>query len=69
MFSSDKELAIDDQTDIPNLLVEHTPYNESNVKKKLNTRAVARMTYAYLQEVDTNGEVLEWFNAISSRLN
>lgn len=68
-FQLDVELAIDDQTDIPNLLVEHTPYKESNVKKKLNTRAVARMSYAYLQEVDTNGEVLEWFNAISSRLS
>lgn len=68
-FQLDMELAVDDQTDIPNLLVEHTPYKESNVKKKLNTRAVARMSYAYLQEVDTNGEVLEWFNAISSRLN
>lgn len=68
-FQLDVELAIDDQTDIPNLLVEHTPYKESNVKKKLNTRAVAKMSYAYLQEVDTNGEVLEWFNAISSRLS
>lgn len=68
-FQLDVELTIDDQTDIPNLLVGLTPYRESNVKKKLNTRAVARMSYGYLQEVDANGEILEWFNAISSRLN
>ncbi|BEU03978.1 hypothetical protein OAG1_27780 [Agarivorans sp. OAG1] len=67
-FQLDMELEIDAQTDIPSLLVDLTPYKESNVKKKLNTRAVARMSYAHLQEVDVNGEVLEWFNAISSRL-
>jgi hypothetical protein len=39
------------------------------VKKKLNTRAVANMTYEYLQEVDPTGEVLEWFNAIKSRIS
>jgi energy-coupling factor transporter ATP-binding protein EcfA2 len=68
-FRLDVDLVIDDQTDIPNLLVGLTPYKESNVKKKLNTRAVANMTYEYLQEVDPTGEVLEWFNAIKSRIS
>lgn len=68
-FNLELELEINDQTDIPNLLVGHTPYKESNIKKKLNTRAVANMSYQYLQEVDANGEVLEWFNAINSRIN
>jgi len=68
-FRLEVELEIDAQTDIPNLLVDHTPYKESNVKKKLNTRAVANMSYEYLQETDPNGEVIEWFNAIKSRIN
>jgi len=68
-FQLDIDLEINDQTDIPNLLVELTPYRESNVKKKLNTRAVANMSYEHLQEVDESGEVLGWFNAIRSRIN
>lgn len=68
-FQINAKLEIDDQTDIPNLLVKHTPYKESNIKKKLNTRAVANMSYNYLQGVDENGEVIKWFNAISSRIN
>jgi predicted ATP-dependent endonuclease of OLD family len=68
-FQINAKLEIDDQTDIPNLLVKHTPYKESNIKKKLNTRAVANMSYNYLQDVDENGEVIKWFNAISSRIN
>ncbi|ENM3851112.1 ATP-binding protein [Vibrio cholerae] len=68
-FQLEIDLAIDDQTDIPNLLVEHTPYNESNVKKKLNSRAVSFMSKELLEQVDTNREVLEWFNAINSRLS
>lgn len=68
-FQLEIDLAIDDQTDIPNLLVEHTPYTESNVKKKLNSRAVSFMSKELLEQVDTNREVLEWFNAINSRLS
>ncbi|MNO71673.1 hypothetical protein D3C76_625930 [compost metagenome] len=68
-FQLEIDLEIDGQTDIPNLLVEHTPYKESNVKKKLNSRAVSFMSKELLEQVDTNGEVLEWFNAINSRLS
>ncbi|MDF4518519.1 ATP-binding protein [Vibrio parahaemolyticus] len=68
-FQLEIDLEIDGQTDIPNLLVEHTPYRESNVKKKLNSRAVSFMSKELLEQVDTNGEVLEWFNAINSRLS
>lgn len=68
-FRLEVDLEINDQTDIPNLLVAHTPYKESNVKKKLNSRAVSNMSLELLEQVDTNGEVLEWFNAISSRIN
>ncbi len=68
-FQLEIDLEIDCQTDIPNLLVEHTPYKESNVKKKLNSRAVSFMSKELLEQVDTNGEVLEWFNAINSRLS
>ncbi|MBB1315761.1 ATP-binding protein [Aliivibrio sp. SR45-2] len=68
-FRLEVDLEIDSQTDIPNLLVDHTPYKESNIKKKLNSRAVSNMTLELLEEVDTNGEVLEWFNAIGSRIN
>ncbi|MFN0719982.1 ATP-binding protein [Vibrio cyclitrophicus] len=67
-FRLEEDLDIDDMTDIPMLLVEKTPFNESNVKKKLNTRAVAQMSLSYLNEVDPNGEVLEWFKAIESRM-
>lgn len=68
-FQLEIDLEVDGQTDIPNLLVEHTPYKESNVKKKLNSRAVSFMSKELLEQVDTNGEVLEWFNAINSRLS
>ena len=68
-FQLECDLTINDQTDIPNLLVSHTSYNESNIKKKLNERAVSFMTYELLQQSDQTGEVLEWFNAINSRLN
>ncbi|SHF96851.1 hypothetical protein SAMN02745753_02972 [Marinomonas polaris DSM 16579] len=67
-FNIDDEIEINDQTDIPNYLVNFTPYNESTVKKKLNTRAVSNMTYDYLKEVDLEGEVVKWFNAIKSRI-
>ncbi|MCG9723618.1 hypothetical protein [Shewanella sp. Isolate7] len=68
-FQLEIDLEIDGKTDIPNLLVEHTPYKESNVKKKLNSRAVSFMSKELLEQVDTNGEVMEWFNAINSRLS
>ncbi|GAB5993535.1 ATP-binding protein [Aeromonas enteropelogenes] len=68
-FRLEINLEIDDQTDIPNLLVQHTPYNESNIKKKLNSRAVSNMTLAMLQEVDVHNEVIGWFNAINERIN
>jgi energy-coupling factor transporter ATP-binding protein EcfA2 len=68
-FELDVDLDINDETDIPKLLLDHTRFKESNIKKKLNSRAVAMMSYEYLQEVDQDNEVLEWFNAISSRLN
>lgn len=67
-FQLDIDLDINDETDIPKLLLGHTRYNESKIKKKLNTRAVARMSLEHLKEIDESNEVLEWFNAISSRL-
>lgn len=68
-FNLQNDLTIDDQTDIPNLLVPLTPYNESNIKKKLNSRAVSNMSLELLKQVDTSNEVLGWFNAINSRIS
>lgn len=56
----------------------HTPWDQlvnnkkkqkaNNSKKELNTIAVSAMTLSELQLIDSQGELLSWFNAIKNRL-
>jgi len=64
----DVMITIDDLTDVPTAVANLTQYNPKKAKKKLNTFATKKMTYELLLQIDTDKEILSWYEAINQRL-
>ncbi|WP_214802015.1 ATP-binding protein [Exiguobacterium sp. ERU656] len=54
---------------VPKILTDLTPYNESNIKKKLNSHVVKSMTYDQIKEIDIENEIEgKWLKFISQHV-
>lgn len=62
------DIEIEDDTDVPTTLAGLTPYREGKCKKKLNTLVMDKYSHADLVEMDPNGNILEWMQAIQRNL-
>jgi putative ATP-dependent endonuclease of OLD family len=62
------DIVITNDTDVPTTLAGLTRYNESKCKKKLNTLVMDGYTNADLTEMDPNGNLIEWMQAIKNHL-
>lgn len=62
------DIEIEDDTDVPTTLAGLTAYREGKCKKKLNTLVMDQYSHADLVEMDPNGNILEWMEAIKTNL-
>ncbi|HHY0530790.1 TPA: ATP-binding protein [Vibrio parahaemolyticus] len=62
------DIEIKDDTDVPTTLAGLTAYREGKCKKKLNTLVMDKYSHADLVEMDPNGNILEWMQAIKTNL-
>lgn len=62
------DIEVNDDTDVPTVLAGLTKYKDSKCKKKLNTLVMDNYTYADLDTMDPNGNILEWMQAIKVHL-
>ncbi|KFZ32126.1 hypothetical protein IDSA_05530 [Pseudidiomarina salinarum] len=60
-------LEFTDDCDVPNLVGVQSGVKDQTAKKRLNRRAVQKMTKARLDERDPDGELLKWFSEIQQR--
>jgi len=68
VFKISQDITFTDDDNVPSLVAGLTNIKESTVKEKLNNKAVRKMDYNKLCQIDTNREIESWLRKIGKML-